>query len=163
MCATPTRVTVSAKTPSAIDASRGRAYNLRKRTKNRDAEDAMRNLPVSIVLAVACLLVVGAGTLLAADHDVDSCGLGILDDVDSYGLGILSADTSCPAATHSLRTCPEYPTEVYLSFDAQRGKTNRFEGYYVVAFGKVDLVSCAPLPLIHVVRIEEPVVIPFCW
>jgi len=111
----------------------------------------MRNFPVSIVLAVACLLVEGAGTRLAADHEIDS-----------VGIGILSADTSCPAATHSLRSCPELPTEVYLALDAQRGRTNNFEGGYVLALGKVDRVSCAPLPLIHVVRIERPPTIPFC-
>lgn len=46
--------------------------------------------------------------------------------------------------------------------DAQRGRTNNFEGGYVLALGKVDRVSCAPLPLIHVVRIERPPTIPFC-
>ena len=111
----------------------------------------MRNLPLSIVLAAACLLVGGAGVQLAAPPEVDS-----------FGVGILSADTSCPAATHSLRTCPEYPTGVYLSFDAQRGRTNNFENGYVLVVGKLDLVSCAPLALIHVVRIERAVVIPFC-
>ena len=61
----------------------------------------MRNLAVSIVLAVACLLAEATGTRLAADA---------YHDADSYTIGILSADTSCPAATHSTRTCPDYPT-----------------------------------------------------
>lgn len=57
---------------------------------------------------------------------------------------------------------PRIPTEVYLALDAQRGRTNNFEGSYVLALGKVDRVSCAPLPLNHVVRIERPPTIPFC-
>lgn len=114
----------------------------------------MRNLSVSIVLAVVCLLAEATGTRLAADAD---------HDADSFAVGILSADTSCPAATHSTRTCPDYPTEVYLDFDKQKGRPNNLEGGYVVAIGKVDHEACAPLPLIHVTKIERAVAIPFCW
>ena len=114
----------------------------------------MRNLSVSIVLAVACLLAEATGKRLAADQ---------YHDADSYTVGILSADTSCPAATHSTRTCPDYPTEVYLDFDKQKGRPNNLEGGYVVAIGKVDYEACAPKPLIHVTKIERAIAIPFCW
>jgi hypothetical protein len=113
----------------------------------------MRNIAVSIVLAVACLLVEATGARLSADPD---------HGADSYAVGILSADTSCPAATHSTRTCPEYPTEVYLDFDKQKGRPNSMEGFYVVAIGTVDYEACAPIPLIHVTKIERAVAIPFC-
>ena len=114
----------------------------------------MRNLAVSIVLAVACLLAEATGTRLAADAG---------HDVDAVTVGILSADTSCPAATHSTRTCPDLPTEAYLVFYKQKGKPNNLEGGNVVAIGKVDHEACAPKPLIRVTRIERSDFIPFCW
>lgn len=114
----------------------------------------MRNVAVSIVLAVACLLAEGTETRLAADANPDP---------DSVTVGILSGDTSCPAATHSTRTCPDLPTEAYLVFDKQKGKPNNLEGGYVVAIGNVDREACAPKPLILVIRIERSDFIPFCW
>jgi hypothetical protein len=114
----------------------------------------MRNLPVLVVVAAVALLAGGSGTRLVADQS---------HDADSATIGILSADTSCPAATHSTRRCPDSPTEVYLSFDKQKGKPNKMEGGYVLAIGTIDLDSCAPKPLIHVTRIDWAVVIPFCW
>lgn len=65
--------------------------------------------------------------------------------------GVLVEDTSCPAATHSLRGgCPA-GRQIYLVFNRVKG-LKRFVGDVVLVNGPIDTTSC-PLPVMDVRKI----------
>ncbi len=113
----------------------------------------MRKLAVSIMLAVACLLVDATETRLIADPEVDV-----------VQVGVLFADTSCPAATYKLVDCPYYSTapSAYLAIERQKGKPKNLENTWVLVIGVEDAVTCAPTRLIRVRSIERSPIIPLC-
>lgn len=113
----------------------------------------MRNPAVSIMLAVACLLVAATATRLMADPEVDV-----------VQIGFLFADTSCRAATHKIVECPYYSTApiAYLAMEQQKGKPKHLENTLVLVIGVEDAVTCAPTRLIRVRTIERSPLTPLC-
>lgn len=78
-----------------------------------------------------------------------------------YPFGILTADLSCPAATHLLRhPCPGFPPEAYVVFDSSRDVT-RYENQNVTVRGALDTTSCT-LPLVHATRVSVSYAYPSC-
>lgn len=73
--------------------------------------------------------------------------------------GILTADSSCPAATHVLSSiCFPDRKQTYLVFNKTKG-FKRLEGGIVVVSGPIDTTSC-PLPLMEVRKIGPSTIPP---
>ena len=73
--------------------------------------------------------------------------------------GYMLPSRACPAATHALQTCPDFVPQAFVVFDRGRGRMGHISGW-VTLRGELDLVSCAPYPLLHVRRAHDDDSIP---